>query len=306
VVGGAAAKTVSETGNASEPVALITGSSSGIGEVFARKLSSRGYRVILVARRKERLEKLALELQNAEILPADLTIDSGLRAVENRITAEPKLEFLVNNAGFGVQGGFFSGDVEPQDRMHRLHIIAIERLTHAALKGMADRRAGSIINVSSVSGFLQAPNSVSYSATKAWINSFTEGLYLEMKSTCSPIRIQLLCPGFTYTEFHDKPGMNRDLIPRGLWMSAEDVVDASLRGLEKGRWMVIPGWRYRLFVGLYPLLPGFARHSLAIWYGRVGKKPPAKHVDGHTHSTPVRISVKLRISLIGRFRLLPF
>jgi short-subunit dehydrogenase len=266
------AKTVIKTGDASGPAALVTGASSGIGEVFARRLSSRGYRVILAARRKNLLEDLALQLKQAEVLAADLTLDSGLCAVENRIADEPKLEFLVNNAGFGVQGGFLSGEAEAQDRMHRLHVIAIERLTHAALKGMVNRRAGNIINVSSVSGFLQAPGSISYSATKAWINSFTEGLYLELKSIRSPVRVQLLCPGFTYTEFHDRAGMNRDLIPRSLWMPAEAVVDASLRGLEKGRWRVIPGWRYRLFANLYPLLPGFARHFLAIRYGALREK----------------------------------
>ena len=120
-----------------KPAALITGSSSGIGETFARKLSQKGYRLFLVARRKERLEKLAAELGNAEPLVADLTLDADLLAVETRIAAEPKLEFLVNNAGFGVPGMFHETDLEAQHRLHRLHILAIERLTHAALKGMS-------------------------------------------------------------------------------------------------------------------------------------------------------------------------
>jgi short-subunit dehydrogenase len=252
----------------SGPAALITGASSGIGEVFARRLSGKGFHLILVARRKERLEKLAAELHNAEVLAADLSVDSGVHVVEQRIAAEPALEFLVNNAGFGVHGSFHEASQEAQDRMHRLHILAIERLTHAALRGMVQRCKGNIINVSSVAGFLTTPFNVSYCATKAWINSFTEGLYLELQCLRSPVRVQALCPGFTYTEFHDVIGMDRSLVPRSLWMSAEDVVDASLRGLERNRLVVVPGWRYHLFLSLYRWFPGSLKHSLNRVSGR--------------------------------------
>jgi uncharacterized protein len=255
-------------------VALITGASSGIGEVFARKLSNRGYRLILVARRKERLEKLAAELGNAAVLAADLLSNSDLRLVENCIAAEPELELLVNNAGFGVMGLFHEAPLEGQDEMHRLHIIAIERLTHSALRSMVRRNKGGIINVSSVAGFLTSPCSVSYNATKAWINNFTEGLYIELRAIHSSVRVQSLCPGYTYSEFHDVAKVNRDAIPRSLWMSAEDVVDASLRGLEKNKLFVVPGWRYRLLVAAVPWIPRSVRHTLAIRY-RANKT--AKH-----------------------------
>jgi uncharacterized protein len=249
-------------------VALVTGASSGIGEVFARRLSESGYSLILVARREDRLRKLAAELREAEVLTADLSIDPGLQKVLARIAAEPELEFLVNNAGFGVQGLFFESPLEAQDKMHRLHIIATERLTHAALRGMVERRKGNIINVSSVAGFLATPYNASYCATKAWINTFTEGLYLELKAAHSPVRIQALCPGFTRSEFHDVAGMDRDTIPRSLWMSAEAVVETSLRSLERNRLIVIPGWRYRLFTGIYPFVPRSLKYALAIKYGR--------------------------------------
>jgi hypothetical protein len=137
---------------------------------------------------------------------------------------------------------------------------------------MVERRSGSIINVSSVAGFLHTPYGVSYCATKAWINSFTEGLYLELRSARSPVRVQALCPGFTYSEFHDRIGMDRSLIPRSLWMSAEEVVDASLRGLERNRLFVIPGWRYRLFLCLYRPLPRTAKYFLAMRYGNARAK----------------------------------
>lgn len=251
-----------------QSTALVTGASSGIGETFARKLSKMGYALILVARRKERLEKLAAELGNADALVADLTNDTDLLAVETRIAAEPKLEFLVNNAGFGVPGMFHETDLEAQHKLHRLHILAIERITHSALKGMIERRKGNIINVSSVAGFFIAPHNVTYAASKAWINRFTEGLYIELKSIHSPVRVQALCPGFTYSEFHDVIGMDRSLISKSLWMSSEDVVDASLNGLERNKLIVIPGWRYRLISGLLTCLPRRVKHFSALRYAK--------------------------------------
>lgn len=247
---------------------MITGASSGIGEVFARRLSREGYRLILVARRKERLEKLAAELAPAEILVADLADNSDLRKVEEKIAAESQLEFLVNNAGFGVLGCFWESDLEALDTMHRLHIIAIERLTHAALRIMVPCRRGNVINVSSVAGFLHTPNSICYCATKAWINSFTEGLYLDLKSCGSPVRVQSLCPGFTYSEFHAAAGIDPKTIPGYMWMTADDVVDTSLRGLKKNRWLVIPGLKYRLLIILYRWLPQFLKHFSLIKYSR--------------------------------------
>lgn len=252
--------------------ALVTGASSGIGEVFARKLSAKGYRLILVARRKDRLTALAEELHNCEVIQADLSDAADLLKLEERIDAETGLEFLVNNAGFGVQGEFFEMPVESQDKMHRLHIIAIERVTHAALRTMMRNRKGNIINVSSVAGFTVTPFNVSYCATKTWINVFTEGLYLELRAIHSPVRIQALCPGFTHSEFHKSAEMDVSMIPRSLWTSADFVVEKSLRGLEQNKLFVIPGWRYRLFTAIYPLVPRPIRHSLSIKYGRARRE----------------------------------
>jgi uncharacterized protein len=261
----------------SAPVALVTGASSGIGEAFARKLCGMGYHVVLVARRRDRLDKLATELASAEVLAADLATDSDLHAVEHRITADSNFEFLVNNAGFGIPGSYHVTDVDAQEKMHRLHIIATARLTHAALRGMMERAGGNIINVSSVAGFLQAPSSVTYNASKAWINSFTTGIYMELKSIHSPVRVQALCPGFTRTEFQDTAGVDQTKIAKTLWMSAEDVVDASLGGLERCKLFVIPGWRYRFFVVAMRCLPQFIKHSLAIRYGN-----SSRNLSSHT------------------------
>ena len=255
------------------PLALITGASSGIGATFARQLAVRGYDLVLVARRRDRLEQEARAIQDGhpvqvEILSADLTRDSDLRAVEERIAAAPNLEFLVNNAGFGIAGRFFSLPLDGQDQMHRLHVLAPMRLMHAALQGMVARKRGSIINVSSVSGFGQNPGSVSYSATKTWMSSFTEGIYMELQSIGSPVRVQALCPGFTLSEFHDTMSFDRTPIPAWMWMSADEVVDASLRALDRGQLFVIPGWRYRLLVFVMRALPRPLYHWLSIKYAR--------------------------------------
>ena len=249
--------------------ALVTGASSGIGAVYARRLAAQGYDLILVARRIDRLMKLAEEFKashgiEAEVLAADLTEDFDLRKVEDRISRAGDLEFLVNNAGFGTRGLFFQAPLEEQDRMHRLHVLATVRLTHAALAGMVARRRGNLVNVSSVAGFAQNPGNASYCATKAWMNSFTEGLCLDLAAAGSPVKMQALCPGYTLTEFHDASGIGRAHVPARWWMSAEDVVDASLRGLARGDLIVVPGWRYKFYVFLMKALPGFILRPLAL------------------------------------------
>ncbi len=271
------------------PLAVVTGASSGIGAVFARRLAERGYDLVLAARRRDRLETLAEELGRrfgvgAEPFPADLADDGDLRRLEARVVAAPNLAFLVNNAGFGTKGLIWEADPEGQDRMHRLHVMATVRLARAALPGMVARKAGCVVNVSSAAAFAQNPGNVSYCATKAWMNSFTEGLYLELKSVGSPVRVQALCPGFTVTEFHDVLGADRKLIPAGWWMPAEAVVDASFRGLERGKWLLVPGWRYRAYAVLMAVAPRGLRHLLAVSAAgrarRHGGPPPAPPTPG--------------------------
>jgi len=253
-----------------KPLAAITGASAGLGAVFARKLAPRGYDLLLIARRGDRLARLSDELRRAhgaaaEVCVADLTSPEDLSRVAERLAAEPRLNLLVNNAGFGIQASFVTSSIEDQARMHRLHIDALLRLTHAALPGMMARRAGGIINVSSVAAYVRAAGSVSYCATKGWINAFTEGLYLEMRRAGSPVTVQALCPGYTYTEFHDVAGVDRATIAKWLWLSAESVVDASLAGLDRGRLFVVPAWKYQLIVAAMSTLPARVRVALERW-----------------------------------------
>src|SRR5208282_4079930 len=173
-----------------KPLAVVTGASSGIGAAFARALAARGYDLALVARRQDRLRQLADELAkhfhvNCTPLRADLTRNAELRGVEQFLAGAANLQLLVNNAGFGILGRFFEASIASQDAMHRLHVLATMRLTHAALRNLTARNQGAIINVSSVAAFVPNPGSTSYYATKAWITCFTEGLYLELKSSGS-------------------------------------------------------------------------------------------------------------------------
>jgi uncharacterized protein len=241
----------------SRPLALITGASSGIGAVFARKLAARGHDLILVARRRERMEDLARELSPAhvEVLPADLSNDEGIDAVSSRILALPALDVLVNNAGFGLKGRFWETPAAEQQSMQRVHIDATLRLTHAALQGMVRCNSGAIVNVSSVAAYARSQANVGYCASKGWINDFSEGLYLELQAVGSQVQIQALCPGFTYSEFHDVMGVSRDRIAKRLWMDAEDVVDASLAGLARNKLFVVPGWPYKLTTVVMPRIP---------------------------------------------------
>ena len=244
----------------SRPVAAITGASSGIGEVFAHKLALT-HDLLLIARRRERLDAMAAEFLTRHgtqvvILAADLTDASDLAAVAERIAAEPNLELFVNNAGLGMRGLLWESDPKRLEYMHRLNVSAVLRLSHAALSNLIVRRSGVLINVASVAGFVRRARNAGYGATKAWVIAFTESLYLELKSIQSPVRVQALCPGYTFTEFHDHLNIDRMRIAsRAMWLRADFVVEESLRELRSGKLFVVPGWRYRWIVNLSSILP---------------------------------------------------
>jgi len=248
----------------SRNVIAITGASSGIGATFARKLAP-GHDLILIARRKDRLEELASEFSRlydtqSKIVEADLSREEDLAKAAEYISNEQRLALLINNAGFGTTGRFWESPLEVQERMHRLHIMATVRLTHAGLRNMVARDYGGIINVSSVSAFVRSPGTTSYSATKTWMTAFTEGLYLELKGMKSNVVIQALCPGFTYSEFHDAMGFERGRLAKsGFWMTADQVVEASLDGMRQRKPFVVPGWRYRVLTAIFSKLPTRAR-----------------------------------------------
>ena len=245
-------------GRTSRPLAAVTGASSGIGEAFARELASRGHDVLLVARRKRRLERLAAELHDAhgcraEVLAADLTSKAGLGRVEQALERSRRLALLVNDAGMGDFGALAESDRDREELEIRLNTIAVVRLTHAALPGMIRRGRGAVINVSSTAGFAPCPNFATYGATKAFVNSFTEALHDELEG--GPVKVQVLCPGLTHTEIFERAGADVSGLPEFLWMEPDEVVNESLAALESGTVVCVPGLGNRALATLARVLP---------------------------------------------------
>jgi short-subunit dehydrogenase len=236
--------------------ALVTGATAGIGNAFVRRLAADRYDLVLVSRDETRLEELAGELRTTygvrvDVLAADLAEDAGCRLVEARLSdpAEP-VDLLVNNAGFSLGGRFVGNDVEDEDRLLRVLVRAVLRLTRAALPGMIERRHGVVINVSSVAAFVPQGT---YSAAKAWVTSFTQGLAGDLAGT--GVRMLALCPGFTHTEFHERAGIDMRRTPDWLWLDADDVVSDAFTALDRGHVVCVPGVQYKTIVGVTRRLP---------------------------------------------------
>jgi uncharacterized protein len=239
----------------SNPVALVTGASVGIGEQFARQLADRGHDVVLVARDTARLEALAKEIEgvhgtHAEVLAADLTDTAQLATVEARVRS---VDLLVNNAGFGTFGPLHTLDVDTEIREINLNVVALVRLTHAAAAAMAERGRGGILNVSSLAGFQPGPSNATYSATKAFVTSFTEAVHEELKGT--GVSVTALCPGFTRTEFQERANAPASEVPGFLWQEAPEVARAGLDGVAKNRAIVIPGAANKVMGNLSAITP---------------------------------------------------
>jgi hypothetical protein len=229
-----------------KPVALITGASAGIGTSFARRLADRGHDLVIVARRKDRLDDLAQEItkssnREVEVLVADLESAKGVRVVEDRVVdADRPVDLLVNNAGFGTSGRFDQLPIEAEEAEINLNVIALVRLTHAALGAMVERGHGGVINVSSVGAYQPTPHSATYAATKAFVSSFTNAIHEELRGT--GVKAMVLAPGFTHTEFHLRAGIDdQGQVPEFLWQSADEVVAAALRDYDRGKAVCIPG-----------------------------------------------------------------
>jgi uncharacterized protein len=235
--------------NGGRNLALVTGASSGLGTAFAERLAKDGYDLIIVARRRERLEMLAQQLQashpvNVEVLVADLSKSDDLRTVEKRIIESTSLALLVNNAGFGGYKAFIELDPDQAEELIHLKVLAITRLTRATLPGMVQRGHGSIINVSSrlaysgAMGSSPLPKRATYVGANAYVNAFSQLLGSELEGT--GVQVQALCPGVVRTEFHERVGADPSRFPPEIVMSPEDVVKASLAALNSGEAICIP------------------------------------------------------------------
>lgn len=223
-----------------QPIALITGASAGLGVDFARQLSARGHRLVLAARRADRLEALASELGNARAIPIDLSApDATARLMTDLHAAGEQVELLVNNAGFGLGGGFAGLDATRQRQMIDLNVGTLTELCRAVAPGMIERRSGALLNLASTAAFQPGPGMAVYFATKAYVLSFTEALHEELKPF--GIKVSALCPGPTRTEFGDVAGFpNKGAFDR-LSMASADVVAIGLKALDRNQAVAIAG-----------------------------------------------------------------
>jgi len=231
---------------ANSPLALVTGASSGIGQAFAERLAADGHDLIVVARRQERLEDLRRRLESAhevsvEILVADLAAEAGMAAVD-AVAAERRLEVIVDNAALAHYMPFVDLPPDKVEELVKLNALAPVRLIRAALPGMVERGSGTIVSVatqlvfSATADSPQLPRRAVYASTKAFLFMLIRLLALELRDT--GVRLQVVCPGVVRTEFHTRQGMDMSHVPR---FEPEDVVQASLRGLELGEVVCVPG-----------------------------------------------------------------
>lgn len=264
---------------------LVTGASAGIGAAFARELAARGHALILTARRAERLEGLAAELRarhgvDVQCIPCDLADPAAPQFLcAEAARRDLAIDTLVNNAGYGVTGTFLSQPWPTHADFIQVMMTAPTELCHRLLPGMRARGGGRIVNVASLAGLLPAPaGHTLYAASKAYLIKFSQALALENRA--HGVRVCALCPGFTYSEFHDVNGA-RELVkdmPRWLWMDAEPVAREALAALERGEVVHVSGRVNRVIKGLFKLLPDRLALSLIDRRGkdfRIADEPPA-------------------------------
>jgi short-subunit dehydrogenase len=243
-------------GHMSRPLALVTGPTAGIGLSFAHQLAASGHDLVLVSRTPERLEKLAAELRErygvqADVIVADLGNRTDLATVEARLAdASRPVDLLVNNAGFGLKEKFLDNSVEDEQYLLDVLVTAVLRLTHAALGTMVQRGSGSIVNVSSVAGYLPRGT---YSAAKAYVTSLSEWADLTYRD--QGVRVMALLPGFTKTEFHARMDVSRESAPSWMWLDVDRVVADALRDLRRGRTISVPSRRYKVLAAAAKYTP---------------------------------------------------
>ncbi|MGO4156028.1 SDR family NAD(P)-dependent oxidoreductase [Cupriavidus sp. YAF13] len=229
--------------NSHQGTALITGASSGIGAVYADRLARRGYDLIVVARNRGRLATLAERLTSetgrcVEIVTADLGADADVRRLETLLRTDASITMLVNNAGIGAAGPLLQSDADKMAAMIALNVTALTRLTYAAAHGLVARGKGTIINIASIVALAPELLNGVYGGSKAFVLAFTQSLQHELAD--KGVRVQAVLPGAIRTEFWDVAGQPVDNLPQEWVMSADDLVDAALSGLDQGEVVTLP------------------------------------------------------------------
>lgn len=261
-------------GSSSIGRALVTGASRGIGAAIAAELASDGIDLVLVARTADDLTELADDLERrhsitVEVLVADLLDADDLARVTDRVAASPRVDLVVNNAGFGTAGPFAELDPDREEAQVRLNVSALLALSHQAARTFRERGTGAICNVASLSAFAPAPFAATYAASKVFVTTFTEALHEELRP--AGVHVSVLCPGFTRTSFHDAAEMTTGGIPDLAWGSAEDVARAAIEGVRRNRAVVVPGVANRTTASMTRLLPGGLVRQVA---GRIAARLP--------------------------------
>lgn len=234
--------------------ALVTGATAGIGESFTRLLAEKGFNLILVARDETRLHERATGLKSkygadSIVIVADLATEAGCAKVEDFIR-QNEIEVLINNAGFGINKAFTMSDLAKEEEVLKVLVRTPMRLMHIALPGMKERNSGTVINVSSVASFIAGG---AYSAAKSYLTVLSESLHTELSAT--NINVSALCPGFTRTEFHQRGRMKMSGLPEFMWLNSDRLVEKAWRDAISGKAVSIPGWQYKLLVGVISLAP---------------------------------------------------
>ena len=235
--------TVTASTNSPKGTALVTGASSGIGAVYADRLARRGFDLILVARNRERLEALAAKLvretgRKVEVLPADLTNRQDIAQVEAALRTRGDITMLVNNAGFGAAAPLLASDVDKMEEMIALNVSVLTRLTYAAVPGFVERGTGTLVNIASIVAISPETLNGVYGGSKAFVLALSQSLQHELKD--KGVRVQAVLPGATATEFWGVAGVPMDHLPKEIVMTAQDMVDAALAGLDQGEQVTIP------------------------------------------------------------------
>ena len=237
--------------------AIVTGASAGIGKVYAERLAARGYDLVLVARREDRLRRIAADLGSrfqirAEALVADLSEPAGVAAVADRIAGDAAVSLLVNNAGFSALKPLTHTPDDVIARMIALNITALTLLSRAALQAFKARGKGTLVNLGSGAGFAPYPGIPVYGSTKAYVYLFTESLHSEVRETA--VRVQLVLPGAVVSEGWDVAGgAELEPLPDSIVMTTEDCVDAALSGLDQGERVTAPSLHDASLLGAYEM-----------------------------------------------------
>ena len=231
------------TSTQSQGTALVTGASSGIGAVYAQRLAARGFDLLLVARDQQRLDEAASKLRDeygvqVEVLRADLTQKDDVLKLEQRLRSDSSISLLLNNAGVAADGLLANADTDLLERMIQLNVTAVTRLASAAAASFAKAGRGTIINIASVVALFPERFNATYSASKAYVLSLTQSLNAELDGT--GVKVQAVLPGVTRTEIWERSGIDATQIPAEMVMEADEMVDASLAGLDQGELVTIP------------------------------------------------------------------